>query len=108
MLNLKGKIKKYVEDNYSDPNFDVNKLANKLEVSRNHLYNRTQFELGCTPHEYIENFRLEKARKLLLQWYNIAFVCKEIGYANKKTFHLAFKKKMNMSPGEFVINNHTT
>jgi len=102
---LKEKIIRIVEENYTDSNFDVNKLAELLGICRNYLNTKCQFEFDCTPHNLIEDLRIEKAKTLLLEGKKIIQVCKKAGYANKKSFYSAFKKITNMTPGEFVKNN---
>jgi AraC-like DNA-binding protein len=98
---LKAKIIKLIEQNYSDPNFDVNKLAELLGVCRNYLNTRFQFEFDKTPHHYIRSIRIEKAKELLKNNLAIVQICKKTGYANKKTFYNAFKKQSNMTPKEY-------
>ncbi len=95
-----------VEENYADPQFDINKLAEKLGICRSYLYTRFQFDIGCSPHDYLESIRIENAMKILLEGNKIIEVCKRVGYSNKKTFHLAFKKRTEMTPMEFVIANN--
>ena len=102
---MKDKIIKIVQENFTDPNFDVNKLAELLGVCRNYLNTRCHFEFDCTPHAYIEKFRIEKAKNLLIKGEKIIQACKNAGYANKKSFYAAFKKKTKMTPKEFVIKN---
>jgi len=99
---LKAKIIELVEQNYTDPNFDVNKLCELLGICRNYLYTRIQFDFLCSPHYYIETLRIEKAKSLLLNGFKIIEVCKKTGYSNRKTFYLAFKKRTKMTPKEFV------
>jgi len=102
---MKEKIQQLVEQNYSDPNFDVNKLAELLGVCRNYLNTKFQFEFDKTPHQYIRHIRIDKAKELLKNKLTIVQVCKKTGYANKKTFYTAFKKLTKMTPNEFLKNN---
>ncbi|MFZ1288468.1 MAG: helix-turn-helix transcriptional regulator [Melioribacteraceae bacterium] len=102
---MKAKIKSTVEKNFTDPNFDVNKLAELLGICRNYLYISCQFELDCSPHEYIEFFRIQKSKELLLNGFKIIEVCKKSGYSNKKTFYSAFKRQLNITPIEFFRKN---
>ena len=99
---MKTRIIELIQQNYFDSNFDINKLAQKLGICRSYLNTRFQFDFGCSPHNYLESIRIENATKMLLEGKKIIDVCKKNGYANKKTFHLAFKKRMKMTPKEFV------
>ena len=99
---MKNRIKKNIEKNFVDPNFDVNKLAENLGICRDNLNTIFQFNFNCTPHYYIESIRICFAKTFLLEGYKIIDVCKKIGYSNKKTFHVAFKKRMNVTPMTFV------
>ena len=105
---MKTRIIEIIEQNYFDPDFDVNKLAEKLGICRSYLNTRFHFDFGSSPHDYLESVRIENAIKSLLEGDKIIEVCMKIGYANKKTFHVAFKKRFKMTPKEFVKKSKGT
>ena len=53
--------------------------------------------------EFINNFRIDYSRNLLLKEENILIkeVYTEAGFKNRNTFSLLFKEKFGMSPSEF-------
>ncbi|MBK8945418.1 MAG: hypothetical protein IPM32_09135 [Ignavibacteriae bacterium] len=53
----------------------------------------------------MEFFRIQKSKELLLNGLKIIEVCKKSGYNNKKTFYSAFKRKLKITPIEFVRKN---
>ena len=102
---MKSRIVEIVNKNYSNPQFDINRLAKELKISRVYLNTRCNFDIGNSPHDYLEKIRIENAMIALLDGNKIIEVCKQVGYSNKKTFYLAFKKETGVTPNEFVIKN---
>ena len=100
---MERKIEEIVSKNYQNPHFNVNGLSSKLNISRVHLNSIMNFGFGCSPQVYIEKIRIEKAQQSLLEGKKIIDVCKEAGYCNKKTFHLAFKKITGITPNYYRI-----
>jgi len=105
---LKERIIEIVERNYTNPQFDINSLASEMGFSRIYINTKFNFIMGCSPHEYLEKARINKAKDLLLEENKIIDVCKSSGYSNKKTFYLAFKRQTGNTPKEFVLLNCET
>ena len=56
-----------IEENYSDPDFSIEKGSEKLGLSRVHLYRKVKELSGITPTDFLRNYRLKKASALLKQ-----------------------------------------
>ena len=101
MSNLAEVILQTIASNYSNPQFNVNCLADKLGKSPSFLREVVYSAYGMGVHELIETIRLEQAIKWLGANGEI-IDCTRIkaGYAYSKTFRAAFKKRLNLTPQE--------
>ena len=101
MSNLAEVILQTIVDNYSNLQFNVNCLADKVGKSPSFLREVVYTAYGMGVHELIETIRLEQAIKLLgANGEIIDFTRIKAGYAYAKTFRAAFKKRLNLTPQE--------
>lgn len=101
MSDLAEAVLQIIVDNYSNPQFNVNGLAEKLKKSPSFLREVVYTAYGMGVHELIETVRLEQAIKLLgANGEIIDFTRIKAGYAYSKTFRAAFKKRLNLTPQE--------
>lgn len=99
------KTKLFLEKNYEE-RITLNNLAVRIGVSPYHLSRIFKENLGSTPHKYLENIRIHKAKSLLLNTdHNITEICFLIGYKNLSSFYKHFKKICGCSPQQYRINN---
>ncbi|WP_367399863.1 helix-turn-helix domain-containing protein [Paenibacillus sp. 1781tsa1] len=57
---------------------------------------------GMTPMEYLLHYRIEQAKKLLLQTsWSVARIAEEIGFNHVSYFSSCFSKKEGISPSNF-------
>ena len=86
------KMQEHIENCYSDENFCVEMLAEKMCLSRAQLYRKCKALTGNTPVELIRNTRLEHARQMLLNGYDqIAHVAAAVGIPNAAYFAKCYK-----------------
>jgi len=96
---------------YTDPELTLDSLAKLLGIASHQLSELLNNELSTTFRTYINQARIEDAKKLLLSKpnesiLNIAFDC---GFNSKSTFNAAFGKFTGLSPREFrELHNATT
>jgi signal transduction histidine kinase/AraC-like DNA-binding protein len=94
-----------VSENYTDSNFGVNELCKELGFSRSQLYRKVKVLMGQTITDYIQQIRLEAARKLLLEsGLSISEIAYEVGYNSPDYFSTAFKGRFGVSPSQFKEN----
>lgn len=99
---LLQKILKTVEDNMSEPDFDVSVLAEKVGMSRSSLQRKLKSITGLTPLEYIKKVKMKHARLLLEdRSRTVAEVAFSLGYLNRKHFSNCFKEEYGITPGEY-------
>lgn len=100
-----NKINSILEKNLDDSSFSVEELAGKLSISRVQLYRKVKAVLGIGVSDYINNFRLEKAKELLMtSTMNISEIAYSCGFASPNYFSTAFKTKYEMTPKDFRNN----
>lgn len=88
-----------IENNFKDPAFTVEELAEKLLISRVQLYRKVKAILGVSISEYINSLRLNKAKTLLQDSnLNISEVAYSVGYSSPGYFSTSFKNKFGVSP----------
>ncbi|HEX8330366.1 MAG TPA: helix-turn-helix domain-containing protein [Hymenobacter sp.] len=80
-------------------------LAERLNLSRHHLSQVLNEQLGMNFFEYINALRIEEAKELLIrtsrQELNIIEVAYEVGFNNKVSFNKSFKNATGLTPSEF-------
>lgn len=101
------RLEEVITENLSDPEFDVNKLAKELAVSRSSLYNKLKALSCMTPNEFILNIRLKQASVLLrnnpeLQITEIAY---QTGFNSLRYFRHCFKSSFNMTPQDYRVKD---
>ena len=92
----------------SDYNFSVETFANESGMSRMQLHRKLNAVTGQSAGDFIRNFRLKRAAKLLEGKYgNIAEVAYDVGFNNPSYFSDCFKKMFGSLPSEYAQNIHT-
>ncbi|HHY83714.1 MAG TPA: helix-turn-helix transcriptional regulator [Clostridiales bacterium] len=98
---LVAKIKKYIDENYSDPNLSLTSIALSMRLSESYISGFFKQNNGINIQHYIEQKRMTKAVELLTKTdLAIAEVVNLIGYNNINTFYKAFKRCYKMTPKE--------
>ncbi len=84
--------------------FHLSELAASLAVSERTLYRRFKQAVGMAPVEYLQNLRMEIAKRLL-ESRPVAFseVSQRVGYGDVGTFRQLFKRKTGLSPREYQL-----
>lgn len=94
-----------VQEPFLNPQLKLNDLAQLLEVSSHHLSQILNDSLKQNFYEFINAYRVEKAKKNLLapskQHYTIEAIAFESGFQSKSTFNTVFKKKMGYTPSRW-------
>ena len=94
-------MQELIESRYNEP-ISVAELMNSLPASRRTLYRRFKLATGCTPHEYLQQKRIQAARELLEQTdHSVSEVMYECGYSDAKTFRRLFRKTVGIAPKNY-------
>lgn len=101
-INFMKKINAIVEEQYKTPEFNVQQLAEHMNMSRTSFYRKFMSIANISPKEYITNFRINKSVELIQEGYeSLGEVCFLCGFSSQSIFSLAFKKVKGLSPLQF-------
>ncbi len=88
----------------------INDLAKLLETNRNYLSEFINEHFNTNFNNFINEYRVKEARKLLLineyRNYTIEGIADTVGFHTKATFNSAFKKITGVTPSFFRNNSH--
>uniref|UniRef100_UPI0025CE57F6 helix-turn-helix domain-containing protein n=1 Tax=Winogradskyella sp. TaxID=1883156 RepID=UPI0025CE57F6 len=78
-------------------------LADELNISKHHLSQLLNDNLGKSFAQYINELRIEEAKKLLVEnnQFTLEAIGFEAGFSSKSTFYATFKKVVGQTPAEF-------
>ena len=94
-------LKKYVEENLDKP-IDVHSASDSVGRSPSFVTHKFKIIYGKTFHEYLNNARIERAKKLLKK-YTIDETFQQCGFNNRYHFSKVFKKLAGITPHEFQL-----
>lgn len=95
------KIAAYIRENYTDPAFSLQVLADHFHVSNSYLSWFFKQKNGVTVLDYTTQLKMELATRLLRQGGSLQQVSLQVGYINVSSFIRRFKQTMGMTPGEY-------
>ncbi len=94
----------YLHQNYAEP-LSRAEIAAEVGFSENYLTDLFRREIGITPWDCLNRFRIQRAAQLLVDTeHTISFIAQEVGYDDSAYFSRVFKKYMGQSPRDFRIN----
>lgn len=95
-------IKDYIRTHYADSSLSVKEIADHVHLSTSYLCTYFKNETGSTLNQYLAEYRMNKAKKLLSDPRNrISEISSMVGYADGNYFGKSFKKNVGMSPSEY-------
>lgn len=99
---LVEKIQDYIACHLGDEDLNVNLLGSVFDLAPNYLSKIFKFQTGVLLKDYINNLRIEEAKKLLKNTDNkMVDIGKSVGFAELTTFNRVFKKYTGISPGQY-------
>jgi transcriptional regulator GlxA family with amidase domain len=92
-----------IENNITDPEFDIDKLSLAVGVSRTQMYRKLSVLTDMTVREFIKSIRLKRAAQLLEQnKMNISEIAFAVGFKDLSHFRKCFRQEFGMSASEYV------
>ncbi|OXS60475.1 hypothetical protein B1A99_08615 [Cohnella sp. CIP 111063] len=99
-----GTVRELIERKFADPNLSQQSIAANVKLTSAYTGKLFKEREGVTITEYINEVRLEHARKLLLQTDDtIAEIMDKCGYGNQSHFFRLFKAKFGSTPKEYRL-----
>ena len=98
------RVKEFIEANLSD-DLSIKALADEACLSPFHFARAFKAATGVTPHGYLSNLRIRKAKLLIAEGKNplveIAYLC---GFSSQAYFTTWFKRLVGATPGDYRAN----
>jgi AraC-like DNA-binding protein len=103
---LAENIHNYIKENYSQQNLCLQMIADNFHLSTAYLSRFFKEQSGEYLHTYINKYRIERARELLLTGdTGIGEIARLTGFSNDVTFNRVFKKLAGLAPGAYRQQN---
>ncbi len=94
-------ILKYIENNYMNK-ITIADVAAEVNLSQSHFMKYFKNTMGTSFIDYLNEYRLTMASRLLLSSEaTILVISEEVGYENLSYFNRAFKKRFGMTPSAY-------
>ena len=94
-------IRDYIDRNYAK-RLSIAALARRARLSRFHFIRTFRAATGLTPHQYVRERRLERARHLLSRTpMPVTDVCQAVGFTSLGSFSTLFRRATDLSPIAF-------
>lgn len=91
-----------IKQHYTDPEFNVNRIIEKMGMSRSLFYKKFKALSDQSINDLIKNFRLKKAATLLANGnLTVSEVAYECGFTDPAYFSRVFKEHFRVTPKEF-------
>ena len=98
-----NQLMELTEHIWNDAGFNVDNLSKQIGLSKAQLYRKTTSLTGASPNEFIRNYRLNKALKLIEKKRgNISEIAFESGFGNPSYFSKCFQKRFGILPSDYA------
>ena len=87
----------YIDENYDRP-LNLGTISRQAFLSRYHFHRLFTRIYRRTPHQYLTQKRLNKAKDLLAENKAVADVCNDVGFESIGSFSVLFKKEIGFAP----------
>lgn len=96
------RLEKYLEENISNPDLDVVKLAECVNCSRTNFYRKLKQLTGLSPLDFIRSRRIERAKELIVSGEDtVAMIAYKVGFSDPKYFSKSFRQVVGCPPQEY-------
>ena len=92
--------KKYIENNIGN-NPTVKEISEYLNISEFHFFKIFKQAYNISPHAFLLNQKISKAKQLLIQGNNISDVAYELAFSDQSHFNRVFKHYVAATPYEY-------
>lgn len=98
----------YINENYTDSSLSLEAVAQYFDLNSSYLSVLLKKYLSIGFHDYLNNLRINAAKKMLTQTNkSIQDIFKEVGFNNKQTFVRVFKSITHVTPSEYRKNKNS-
>ena len=97
---LLRKVQEYLDANLDNQDADIAEMARELGMSYSSLYAKIKALTGETPKAYVTSYRMNIARELLLQGWNVSETADKVGSSSPSAFSREFKSHFGYPPSQ--------
>lgn len=97
---LLRKMHAFLGANLDNTEWDISAMAQELGMSYSSFYAKVTALTGHTPKAYVTGYRMNIARKLLLEGYNVSEVADKVGSSSPSNFSREFKNHFGYPPSQ--------
>lgn len=95
------KLNRHIDRNLDTP-LTLDDLASVIGRSRFHFARLFKASTGETPHQYVVQRRVKRARELLMMGRTIVEVAAEVGFASQSHLHAHIRRAFGCTPGQLL------
>lgn len=97
-------VEKAIQEHYQDPDLTVEKIAENVYLDSSYIRRIFSRYRGCTIVDYLTEYRMKEARKLLEKGnIPVGRVAEMVGYMDQGYFSKCFKKYYGMTPSRCPV-----
>jgi len=85
-----------------DSGLSLDDFANATNTSRYQILRRFSRELGATPHAYLTQHRVKRAKKMIVGGSSLADTAAACGFSDQSHLTRTFSRQLGLTPGCFV------
>lgn len=100
-----SRVRDYIEACYHE-NIDIKQLALIANLSEYHFIRVFQHYFGLTPHAWLTQIRLRRAKQLLLQGIPLIDIAYRTGFSDQSHLTRQFKRNLGITPGQYRDSIH--
>jgi transcriptional regulator GlxA family with amidase domain len=96
-------VQDWIEENHNK-HFSILEIANQFAFSERNLKRRFKLATDLSPIKYLQDVRLEKAKRLLISTeHSVSYIAYSIGYENCSFFIRLFKRNLGVTPQQWRL-----
>lgn len=102
--NISDKVNRYIHQHYME-SISRTEIADELHLAAEYVSKRYRKETGEGINDYLNKYRVEKAKNFLQGGRSVSEVSESCGFDSFTYFSTVFKKYVGVSPNQFKKNN---
>lgn len=93
--------KLFIDAHYAD-DIDIDQIAATACFSKFHFLRLFKQAYHVTPHQYLTQLKIRKAKALLREGTTITQTCAAVGFTSLSSFNKLFKRHVRVAPSEYA------
>ena len=91
-------LNRVVNQNYTNPNFDVVSMAVAMKTSDRQLQRKLKAQIGQSPMRHLRQFRLEQSLQYLRKGVPVGEAAQAVGFSSHAYFTSCFRARFGVTP----------